>query len=165
MLTHISFIFFTYKPSLSLHIFKGHIQTRVSLVTSQNDREQKTTSYQNIFKFDVSDVDSRLCLASSFRIERIEHAARSSSVRLFLLLWAEINRPPYRLMHSDILVKDVINDSKSIFARISLDVDPFKRFLEKCISKGNISDTVDLCVRRHASDRETYSKSDSDVLN
>ena len=66
-----------------------------------------------IFELNIRDINSRLSGTGIFGVIRVEHASGSSFVGLFLLLGSQVDGPPYRLMHGDILVDDVLDDAIS----------------------------------------------------
>lgn len=112
--------------------------------------------YCYILESNISNVYSRLCLTSAFGIERVKHAARTSFIWLFLLLRAQIDRPPDGLVHSNVLVKNSIDNAISVVARIRLEIDTFERSLHNCISESNISNTVDFWVWRDSAYSESH---------
>jgi len=157
MLTYISFFSLANQPASCLNIFEGNVFAGVGFITSHDDGEKETISDLNVFELYVANVDSGLGLASSPRIKRIEHTTRASSVGLLLLLRTKVDCPPNRLMHRYVFVKDILNDSGTIIARICLNVYTFEWFLKKRVSEGDISDTVYLRSWRHTSNRKAHS--------
>jgi hypothetical protein len=120
ILANIPYFLLSKKPSFRINILKSNIFTRISLITSHYNRKEYTIPNPYILKLYVCDIDSWLSLASTLWIKWIEHASWTSLIWLFLLLRAEIDRPPYRLMHRDVLVKNVVDKTVSILSRISL---------------------------------------------
>lgn len=147
---NVTFVFLADQPSTGLHVVKLNILAWVCLIATEDDGEKQAAPDGNVFEFDVGYIDPRLGLAGSFGIEGIQHAARSSFVWLFLLLRAEVKRPPNGLMHRDVLIKDVIDDSISVLSRIGLYVYSFEGLLHMCIPKGDVPDAVNLWVWRNS---------------
>lgn len=160
----IAFAFLADQPTTGLHVVKHDVLAGVGLIAAKDNREKQAAGDGYVFEFDVSDVDPRLGLAGSFGIEGIQHAAWSAFVWLFLLLRAEIKRPPYGLMHGDVLIKDVIDDPIPIFSGIGLNVYPFEGLLHVCIPKGDVPDTVYLWIRRDSSNSQANTQTDRYVL-
>jgi hypothetical protein len=105
--------------------------------------------YRNILQSNIPDIDARLGHACSSRVKGIEHAPWAASQGLFLLLGAQIYCPPDRFVHVHVFVDDVFYLTAATVARVGLDVNTFERFLEICVSKRNIPNTVVLRIRRH----------------
>jgi hypothetical protein len=164
MFTYIALVLLSNEPPSCLYIFEGHIGTWIGLVAPQNDRKEKTVPHQHISEQDVGDVDAGLGRARTFRIERVEHAARTTFIWLFLLLGTKINSPPYWFMHSDVFIHNVVDDSVPIVSWIGLNVDSLERLFEKSISEGDVSHAVAFVIRRHAANGESDPQPDRNVL-
>lgn len=164
MFAHISLAFVTDRPPSSLHVLESYISARVRLVAPHDDWEQQAVVNLDIFELDVSDVDPRLCLTGAFRVEGIEHAARASLIRLFLLLRTQVNGPPDRLVHRDVLIQYILYPPRPFISGVGFDINSLERFLEMSVSKGDIPDAVDILVGRDASDRQAHPQSHRDIL-
>lgn len=160
----VAFVFLADQPASSLYVVKHDVFAGVGLVAAKDNREQQAAGNGYVFEFDVGDIDSRLGLTGSLGIEGIQHAAWSTFVWLFLLLRAEIKRPPNGLMHRDVLIKDVIDDPIPIFSGICLYVYPFEGLLHVCVPKGDVPDAVNLWVRRNSSNSQANTQTNRYVL-
>lgn len=113
----------------------------------------------------VSQSDSRLSLASTFSIKRVQHASRSVSVWFFHLLWTDVNCPPNGSVHSEIPIIDISDIAISFIARIGLYVDTFKWSFLNNISKGDVSHATATDLRRYTSYSEANTQYNLNVFN
>ena len=103
ILTHISSLFLTHQPFISLYIVKVNISTRISHIASDSVREKQTVMHFDIFNCYISHCNSRLSLTYTFS-KWIEHAAWTISIWFFHLLRTDIDSPPNRLIHCKIQI-------------------------------------------------------------
>ena len=68
-------------------------------------------------------------------------------------------------MDSDVLIDNVVNNSKTFLSRVSFDVDCFKWIGEIDMTESNISNAVDLGIGRHRPDAHSHRVYDVSILN
>jgi len=95
-------------PSINLDISEFESSARVSLIATNNTRRQKATSRGDVSENNVVHIDQRLSLTCS---ERIEHASRTSTTGLLLLLGSNVDVPPNWEVDGNVLIQDVLDFS------------------------------------------------------
>ena len=102
-------------------------------------------------------------------LERVEQAAWASSMRLVLLLRTDVNGPPNRFMHHDILVVDVsrftarARKHRFCHTRVVLHIYRLEWVIERVVCEGDVADAGVIIAWDHASNCHTYSKRDGAV--
>ena len=85
----------------------------------------------------------------AFSLQRIYHAAWPCSVWLHLLLWSDVDAPPYRFLVADVLIRDILYDASSMVAWICLDVDRLQWMIKFDVPKGYVSHATVLVAWRY----------------
>ena len=109
--------------------------------------------------------NSGLSCTGAVAIKRIKHTARAISIWLFHLLRPDVNSPPNRAIHCDILVEDVLNEPSARIPWVCFYIDGFERADEFDISESDIADTIATWVRRNTADTHTNSQYHWAILN
>ena len=118
-----------------------------------------------VLKSDVDHSDSGLSSTCATFIERIEHAARSITIRFFHLLGTNIDSPPNRPIHCEIRVVNILDESCAFISWISFNIDSFERSHHSYISKCDILDTITLFFRGHTAYSHSNSQKHSTIFN
>ena len=81
---------------------------RPAFMASNHTWWEETSMRSNVVELDVLDSDQRLsktgCITSS---QRIEHAPWATTTGLLLLLWADVDIPPERVVDYNVAINDV----------------------------------------------------------
>jgi len=91
-------------PAFSLHILEDDVSADVRFVAANDARGKDAAIGFDIADSDVMYINKRLGLAAS---NRVRHTTWTRAIRLFLLLWANVNSPPKGPMHLNVVVKNV----------------------------------------------------------
>ena len=102
ILTQISSLLLSHSPLIGLHIVKIYIFARVRHVASDRIGKKHAIVYSNVLYCNVADRHSWLSLADSLT-KRVKHAPGTVSVGFFHLLRTDVNRPPNRFVHCEVL--------------------------------------------------------------
>ena len=97
-------------------------------------------------------------------VEGIEHAARAISIWFLHLLRSDVNSPPQRPIHCDILIEDVGDQPSPRISWVGLYIDCLQRLDKVHISECDILDTIAPDMRRHASHTHPHSQDHCAVL-
>ena len=151
------------KPSFHLNVFKSEVSARVSLVASNDTWCQDSTLGDNVSESDISYGDSRFGFA--ILEDGVKHAAWTTTIGLLLLLGSDINSPPDGVLDGQVLIQDILDDTRSSFTWVSLNIDSLEGVSEDNVSEGNISNASNVIMRRYSTDGHTNSVDHGAVFN
>ena len=153
-------------PRRHVDALEVDVRARVGLVAANDTSWQNSARRLQISQSDVSDVDPRLRWAA---LQRVKHTAWATAIWLLLLLWADVDAPPNRVVHADTIVRDVRDNTVSHLTWVGLDIDCFQRILEVNVLKSDVLYARIVLVRRNGADRHANAKdlrrvADVDIL-
>ena len=95
-------------PAARMHVLKDKASTLVSLMAAHNTWRQEIASRPHVVEHNVSEIDQRLGITRS---QRVQHASRTAATRLLLLLRTNVDGPPDGMVDLDVVVGDVLDHS------------------------------------------------------
>jgi hypothetical protein len=125
-----------FPPSCNIDVLEVDVIARVSFVATDDTWWQETTVTLKIPDGNVSNIDVWLGLAPS---EWVGHAAGTSTIRLLLLLWTNVNVVPNWEVDLNVFVKNVFDLSIAL-PWVSLDVNSLKWIFKVDFFECNSSD-------------------------
>ena len=120
--------------------------------------------YRDVCQRNVAECDKRISLAGHQRVE--EASWTCTTARLILLLRADVDGPPDRLVHNQVFVADTSTlatgawQHRLSMTRVVLDIDRLEWMVERVVAECDVTDAGVGIMGNYTSDRHTDSKPD-----